>query len=322
MPANVETMAYARSGGVPWHGLGRALDGVTDSDTMIHASGLDWSVELARITAAGFGETGSADVPDFRAVRRSDTGAVLGIVGDGYTPLQNVDAFSWLDSLLADGRLEYETAGSLRDGRQVWALARIPGDVTIAGDAHRGYMLVTTGHDGAHAVNIRPTLVRVVCQNTLSAALAGGRSALTFRIVHTRSLGERMAQAAQALTMVTEAQARMAEWLERAAVTRVEASDLEAVEVALFGPRDDRGPRVKGNAERFRRVVGVEVMRGGQNAYSLLQGVTGYADHCRVRDFTKRDGAERRFETSVISGQGVELKADAFALLDRLVPAA
>lgn len=328
MPANVETMAYARAGGVPWHKLGVALDGVTDSETMIEAAGLRWGVELAPLYA----ETGRpslvngamslAEYPGMKAVRRSDSGAFLGIVGDGYTPLQNADAFSWMDALAPDERLPYETAGSLDGGRRVWALARIPdGARTIAGDEYRAYMLITTGHDGSHAVRIRSVTTRVVCMNTLDAALAEkrGGALTTFSIRHTASLPDRLAQAHLALQMVSASQRRMTAWLEAAAVTTVKAEELDRLVDKLFGKADERGPRVKINVDRFRGVLGREVARGGTTAYSVLQGVTGYADHQRVRDFTTREGAERRFDTSVIEGQGVTLKADAFAFLSELV---
>lgn len=328
MPANVETMAYSRAGGVPWHKLGVALEGVTDSETMRKAAGLDWTVELAPLYA----ETGRpslvngsmslAEYPGMKAVRRNDKGEFLGVVSDGYTPLQNADAFSWLDALAPDDRLEYETAGSLDGGRRVWALARIPGGArTIAGDEYRAFMLITTGHDGSHAVRIRSVTTRVVCMNTLDAALAEKRGGglATFSIRHTASLPERMAQASRALAMVSESQRRMAAWLEAAAVTAVKAEELDRLVNRLFGKADERGPRVKINVARFRGVLGGEVARGGATAYSVLQGVTGYADHERVREFSTREGAERRFDTSVIEGQGVTLKAEAFAFLDELV---
>lgn len=324
MAHNVETMAYAAAGGVPWHKLGVSMgEGVLDSESMVVAAGMDWSVELERLYVGELGTGGMGRpqlVDGFRATRRSDTGAVLGVVSDGYVPLDNRDAFDFLDGLLFDGRVQIESAGVLREGREVWALARIPEGSTIAGEAHKGYLLVTTGHDGAHAVTVRPTLVRVVCNNTLNMALAQKRDALTFRIQHTRSLPERMARASQALQMVTVAQAAMAERLEAFARTQVQAAELDRLCAELFplDERGQRGPRVKVNFERFRHTLARNVGKLGTTAYGVLQGVTAYADHQRVRDVTTLAGAERRFATSVISGSGVDMKATAFRMLSEL----
>ena len=322
MAHNVETMAYAAAGGVPWHRLGVSMgEGVLDVDSMIRAAGMEWEPELLAVYArtAGY-EREPVALPEWRAVVRSDTHAPLGVVSDGYVPLSNRDAFDFLGALLADGQVQIESAGVLRGGREVWVLARIPEGATIAGEAHRGYILVTTGHDGAHAVTIRPTLVRVICNNTLNMALAQRRDALTFRIQHTRSLPERLKIASAALQMTTEAQRAMAERLEAFARTQVPAEALERLCAELFPVGEDgkRGPRVAVNFERFRGVMARNVGKLGTTAYGVLQGVTDYVDHHRVRDVDTLAGAERRFATSVISGTGVDMKARAFRLLSEL----
>ena len=328
MPANIETMAYARAGGVPWHGLGRAVDGARDSEAMIEAAGLAWSVKSVRLWAGPIAPVPGAEgtypaqveVPDYRAIRRSDTGAVLGVVGDGYQPLQNGDAFAFLDGLAQDRTIQYQTAGALGGGRRVWALAEVPdGAMTIAGDSFQTYMLITTGHDGAHAVNIQSTSVRVVCQNTLNAALAG-RSAQSFRFVHTRSLPERMAAASNALQFVSEQQRRLATFLERAAATDVERATYCELEDQLFGTEAERGPRVRNNLGRFRSVVGAEVARGGRTAYALVNGITGYADHARTMNLSTIAKREARLE-STIDGGAATFKAQGLAFVRQLVSA-
>lgn len=316
MAANVQTMAYARAGGVPWHGLGRPVGDATTSLEMIAAAGLDWRVGKRRMLVE-YADGQYAPIPDAFALVREDSGRILGHgVTDGYEILQNADAFAFLDGLLADGVITYETAGALGGGETVWALARIPDGVTsIAGDAFEAYMLISTGHDGASAVHIRSTSVRVVCQNTLNAALASKGAQHAYRLRHTRSLPDRMAEAAAALQMVTEAQRKLAAFLDQAAHTNAAQPDFVAVEAALFGPADDRGPRVKANVQRFRRVVAVEAATYGPTFYSLTNGITGFADHVKAGGVAFLNGdrtetlRERRMD-SALFGSADAFKAD------------
>ena len=112
-------------------------------------------------------------MPDHFATVRTDSGDVLGVVGKRYRIVQNRDAFGFLDSLLQDGIMKYESAGALRGGRQVFLLARMPSvDEIVPGDNSLRYVLFSTSHDGTAAIHAVPTSVRVVCANTLRIATA------------------------------------------------------------------------------------------------------------------------------------------------------
>jgi Domain of unknown function (DUF932) len=80
-----------------------------------------------------------APAPNHKATLRSDTGALLGIVGRDYEPLDNRDAFRFLDELIGS-QLHFETAGSLWGGRRVWVLARLPEWAEVGGDQTGTYV--------------------------------------------------------------------------------------------------------------------------------------------------------------------------------------
>lgn len=185
MVANVETMFSVRE--VPWHKLGLILDTAPTAAEAIKLAGLDWSVEkwplFAAMPMAG-GDILNAD--EFRATVRSTDRSILGVVGKGYEPVQNVEAFDFCDPLIKAGKITLETAGSLGGGRRVWVLAKVGTADVVAGDPVNQYLLLTFGHDGIHGVKIKPTGVRVVCQNTVNAALADGVQAISLR--HTTSV--------------------------------------------------------------------------------------------------------------------------------------
>ncbi|KAF0156636.1 MAG: hypothetical protein FD159_1673 [Syntrophaceae bacterium] len=121
----VESMMYV--GKTPWHGLGTPIpeDKKISVREAIIAAKLDWQVELRRIfTEMPEGITNTGILDHFAVCRTSDN-AFLGIVGSDYTPLQNEHALEWFQPFLDANEATLETAGSLKGGRQVWALARI-----------------------------------------------------------------------------------------------------------------------------------------------------------------------------------------------------
>ena len=162
MSANVETMMYVRE--KPWHGLGTMVEEAPTSLDALKLSGLDWTVEQKDIQVVD-GEV----VPNVKANIRSSDNKVLGIVSDRYKIVQNVDAFAFTDALIG-GDVHYETAGSLKDGKQIWLLAKLP-DREIVGDRTETYCCFTNTHDGSGAIRVCMTPVRVVCNNTLNFAL-------------------------------------------------------------------------------------------------------------------------------------------------------
>lgn len=174
MSHEVESMFSV--GARPWHGLGHVLKGQPSMSEAIVLAGLNWQVDLRPVAATVTDEASVAvEIPSHRAVMRMDTGAVLGVVGEDFRPLQNSEAFGFFEPLVAEGLLSLETAGSLRHGRRVWVMARIPGDpaviVPAADDVVDPFVLLCHGHDGSLALRVGFNPVRVVCANTLAAAM-------------------------------------------------------------------------------------------------------------------------------------------------------
>jgi phage/plasmid-like protein (TIGR03299 family) len=159
-----------------WHGLGAVLDQPpTTIAEAIERSGLSWRVEREPI-AIDRGDVATVDdwwlprceeISGWWANVRQDTREVLGIVGERYRIVQNVEAFQFVDQLIGSA-MHFETAGSLNDGCRVWVLARLPEHIEVGGDPVRPFVLLMNSHDGSTAVVAASTPVRVVCMNTLN----------------------------------------------------------------------------------------------------------------------------------------------------------
>lgn len=190
MSANVENMFYAGRQ-VPWHGMGTQVEEAPTSEDAIRYAGLDWEVLQKRL----YTEDGMRIEGSYANVRSSD-GKPLGVVGNRYQIVQNIDAFKFTDSLLGEG-VRYETAGSLNEGRTIWLLAKMPDKYTILGDKVDPYLVFTNTHDGSGAVKVAMTPVRVVCQNTLNCALHDAKRTWSAR--HLGSIESKLDEAKQTL---------------------------------------------------------------------------------------------------------------------------
>jgi uncharacterized protein DUF932 len=132
---------------------------------------------------------------------------VLGIVSDEYEVVDNRDAFRFLDALIGSD-LCFEAAGSLWGGRRVWCLARLPEYVELGGDLSATFIYVANSHGGSMAVTAAATPIRIVCANTLGAALRqaehGAHAQRAFRFRHTGNLQSKFAEARQVLGMTID----------------------------------------------------------------------------------------------------------------------
>lgn len=199
MPAEFESGFFG--GNVPaWHGLGTVLpDDVLDTPAALTASGLDWTVSGRPLYVQD--ATGQfVKVDGRKAIVRDTDGRVLGDVGEDYLPVQNLDAFGFVDSLFKTEEAKWHTAGSLMNGARTWMLARVPKTIKVGGSQSEEmlpYLFFANSFDGSLPISVLFTAVRVVCQNTYNQALQGARNA--YRIKHTLGLAPRVDEARKAL---------------------------------------------------------------------------------------------------------------------------
>ena len=184
----VETMAYA--GEVPWHGLGVQVDGNLTPNEMLKQAGLDWTVSKRNIFTYNNAVSDKADdlimSDDYYMLVRDSDNNILGPCGPRFIPTQNQEAFTFFKKFTDAGNMNMHTAGSLRNGKQIWGLAEINDGFTLPGDDRiEGYLLVSVSHEWGKSNEIRFTPVRVVCNNTLSMALAD-KSQPAFKMPHTK----------------------------------------------------------------------------------------------------------------------------------------
>ena len=167
MAHEIETMAWA--GETPWHGLGVEVHNDLTPDQMLVKAGLDWTVEKHPTFAVINDEP---VVTPSQALVRSSDNKVLTMVSDDWNPVQNHEAFEFFNEFVMEGDMEMHTAGSLKGGQMVWALAKVKDSFEIlGGDKVESYLLFSNPHQYGRGIDIRFTPIRVVCNNTLTLSL-------------------------------------------------------------------------------------------------------------------------------------------------------
>lgn len=173
--------AIAFIGETPWHGLGQQLQPGADLLTWQQESGLDWECLQAGVKydRVQIGTNGVQILVPTQSkndvvLYRSDTGEPLSIVSNRYRPVQPKQIIEFYRDLTEQHGFELETAGSLKGGRKIWALANTKKVAALRGDdVVKGYLLLATSFDGTMATQVRFTSVRVVCNNTITIATEG-----------------------------------------------------------------------------------------------------------------------------------------------------
>lgn len=283
-----------------WHGLGTVVQDAPSPEDALELAGLTWTVERLPLIGTRTTDDGvqSIDVPSHVANVRSDTGDVLGVVGQGYQVLQNVRLAQLVREVADAAGVTVESAGSLRGGRLVWFLAHLDTFTIGEKDTTHQYALFLNGHDGSCAIRVLPTDVRVVCNNTKRAALDRAElSKLVLRVPHTGNLEasiEAMVDTLSGVKVATMREQHAARELAGATMTSDERDAFFAdVWTKLYGeiPTDPqtRGDRTKrGRAVKavatWKRTVASEqrALDSEPTAWLAANAVTNWIDHERT----------------------------------------
>nr|WP_294991393.1 DUF932 domain-containing protein [uncultured Sediminibacterium sp.] len=183
----------------PWWNLGNVVEDYPNSREALQFAHLDYEVIKEDLYTTSFNADGQAmdftkRVKTHYATIRKDTGDILGVVGKDYQIVQNLEAFSFFDTIVGGDGIHYETAGALGNGERIFITAKLPDYIRVGKeDLIEQYLFLTTSHDGYGSITAAFTPIRVVCQNTLNAALKKHNNCIKIR--HTANAKERLEQA-------------------------------------------------------------------------------------------------------------------------------
>lgn len=273
MPDYVETMFSVRE--KPWHGLGKIIKEAPTSRDAIELAGLNWSVNSNPIY-----DVYGNEIKGFKANTRSSDNSVLGVVTDKYKIVQNIDAFDFTDNLIGE-EMYYETAGSLRKGKTIWLLGKMP-ERYICEDKFDPYIVFTNTHDGTGAVKIAMTPIRVVCNNTLNMALSSAKRSWSTK--HMGNMEAKLSEARHTLELANDYLNNLAIEADKLANETMKEEDVVYTLNEMFPIDDDASDRQKQNIQNAKDGIMICMLRPDiakflNTKWGFINAVSDYVGH-------------------------------------------
>lgn len=278
MAHEVESMYYVSNEEngrfVPWHGLGTPVEEAPNSYEALRIAGLNWKVESKPVFV------NDKEVPNYVANVRDSDNSVLGIVTNRYKIVQNEEAFAFTDALIS-GDVRYETAGSLKNGKRIWLLAKLP-ETKVIDDVVIPYVCFTNTHDGTGAVQAIMSPIRVVCNNTLNLALTTAKRSWSMR--HVGDINGKIEEAREVLGLADKYMKELNVFADKLANTSLPFEKAKEIVNELFPIDKEDSDREKRNMQKCRDDIMVcyfapDILKYQNTAYGLVNAVTDWAGH-------------------------------------------
>ncbi len=318
---------------VPWHGIGEILKDYPTITEAITASGLNWDVSIEGMEAVMGNNI--IKVPDNFAVVREDTKTVIGVVGNRYEPYQNSEMWGFIDDFQKQSGVKLETAGSLKNGRTTWVLAKNGSMEHVKNDKIDEFFLFRNSFDGSTPISVMFTNIRVVCNNTLTAAIRGARN--VYNVRHTASAADQIKEVQKALALrskyktavdvsfdllvkygmdATESENFLKEIIfpEPKGITQkiVKGEVVNEIGEATQRAHTTRNNNITDIMELIETGAGADIPGVRGTGYGMYNALTEWADHEKsIRVMGGRNEAEVRFE-NVFFGTASKFKAACF----------
>ena len=325
MSANINQVGKVSSlmtVGTAWHGLGQVVSEAQTSEEAIKLAHLDYEVAKAPhvITYEKDGETHGMETVNNYGIYRTDTMKSLTNNGKAvtseYEVVQNVKAFEFIDNIIQSKQAVFQTAGALGYGETVFVTVKLPDGIIIGeDDPIDQYLLIMLNHDGTSSIKIKYTPVRVVCENTLSAALKG-KALYTFR--HSSNVYDKMKAAEEIILAANNRKKGLQEvlnvmantkissnqdiyeYIERLFLTPAQVDFFKKEQISLLHtPNADKIASVDVSTKKYNIMsniaiatfngVGQDLVTTKGTVFGLYNGVTNYISNSKsYSDYEKR----------------------------------
>ncbi len=221
-----------------WHGLGVVVPEAANSTEAIKLAGLDYNVgKLPNIHRLPSGQEIVSDNSFF--TYRTDTNQIFGDkIGSRYEIVQNIQAFDFFDAIVGKGEAIYQTAGALFQGERIFITAKLPDYIRVGNgdnDLIEQYIFLSSSHDGSGSIVAAFSPVRIVCANTLNAALKNCSNKVSIR--HTKDASKKLAEAHKIMKISSKLADELGEVFNRMAKVQITDKELRSfIETVMMPP--------------------------------------------------------------------------------------
>lgn len=277
---------------------------------------LDWSVNRVPLS------TPDGTPVNYYANQRSDNGAILQVVSEGYSILQNEELVELCEAMAKTFDYKVHKGGELHGGRKVFVQLETDSVTGIGAnnDTINRYITAVNSFDGSTAVAFGSLGFTISCQNTFYRA---ARHENMTRIKHTTNMRERIEQATRQVEQVSIEENTLYEKFFRMASAEATPAHIQSVikritEVDIMKTVSENktlhSTRKTNIAESLIASIQKEMSYKGDTLWGLLSGVTHYTSH--VQSAPRRDNG--RLESKLV-GLAQHIDTMAFEYLETFV---
>ena len=251
------TRAIAGNREVPWNRIGVETDGAMTAEEALTMAQLDWRVKVSDepvgITVGGELIQVENKFMTYREHPKQGTQA-LGVVGNRYTPIQNIEAFSFLNHLVDEAGAVFQSAVSLGNGEKVAIVMKFPETMMFANgtDGIDKYIIATNSHDGSSSFTVAVTPLRLICTNQIRMAVRNATAKIALK--HTSGATSKVQQARETLGLVFKYQEAFEQEVEKLLSIKYTDADYKTFVEKLI-------PEPKGNGVTERKINAVAQTR-------------------------------------------------------------
>ena len=312
-----------------WHQLGQTSERKLTWEEAMEESKTGWGVEKVPVLHRGIGDQLLTD-PNHVVIRRTDNLRSLGVVSPTYQDISNLEQYRFVDELVGEGQACWDTAGSIDGGRIVFMQVELEGNLFLNSnpdDKTLKKVLFINSHDGSKPFMGMVTPIRVVCQNTLNAALGNHKN--QFKIYHRKNYQSKKQEAQKILGLASAYYDDLQTVMNTLAETPVTRTYIDGFLNALIPALPDAATgKIPSRTQNRRDDIHNLIVNGkgnsGRTKWDIWNGVTEYVDYkggSRILGKKDMDSADlmeayssQRFERAIL-GTGAVLKQKAMDLL-------
>lgn len=279
-----------------WENIGTTINETKIDDVLVEA-GLDYTVIASPLFTEMNGK--KIEVKSNNVIMKS-TGDICGVVSDKYVPMQNKDAFDFINYINED--IHFVKAGETKSGL-VYVIGEL-NEMNILGDNFKTHLIFQNSHNGKYQLAMSICPLRIICQNQFN--LSFKESNATYLIRHTKNVESRMAIASESLHKISDYMNSFKQKAELFAQQKVDATQVTKFLNYMFpekeGISDNALIKLEDEKAKFLKAYNSEDNQNFKgSAWGLLNGLTDYITHKEFKRKVELPEEKRFIETIVVA---------------------
>lgn len=287
-----------------WNNVGVSMNETKLEDVLKNAH-LDYTVSTTPVFTEFNGE--KILYPN-KVMTVRDDGHPYGIVSERYVPMQNKDAFDFINYI--DDDITFVKAGETKTGL-IYMIGELH-EMDILGDKFKTYAIFQNSHNGRYQLAMSICPLRIVCQNQFNLSFKESNS--TFLIRHTTNMHRKVELAADTLNSISHYMKVFNEKAQLFANQKISETNITKFLNFMFPTDDSMSQKTIDKVEeekmKFLKAYNAEDNRNFKgSAWGLINGLTDYITHQEYKRKVE-NAEEKRFIDTILVANNLNASVD------------